>query len=67
MDARKYFEKYGFIYGIEQPSQLCGYSTKCIKFENIEMAIEWVTAGNKYYRFLGTKTDAKHCNLKIKR
>lgn len=32
MDARKYFDKNGFIYGIEEPTQLCGYSTKCIKF-----------------------------------
>ena len=66
MDFRKYFEKNGFVYGIEQPNQLCGYSTKCIRFDNIEMAVEWLTGGTKSFRFLGTKTDAKHCNLKNK-
>ena len=66
MDARKYFDKNDFIYGIEQPTQFCGYSTQCIKFTNIEKAIEWVTGGTNSFRYLGTKSDAKHCNLKLK-
>ena len=66
MNIRKYFEKQGFVYGIERPAQFCGYSTKCIKFTNLEMAIKWATGGTNSIRSLGTKSDAKNCNLKVK-
>ena len=64
MNIKKYFEKNGIVYGIEQPNKLCGYATQCIKFENWEQATDWINNNTKFFRYLGTKTDAKHANIK---
>ncbi len=64
MKTDTYFVKYNEIYGIEQPAMFCGYATKCIRFTDLEKAKAWVNEATGTYRFLGTKSDAQHSNIK---
>lgn len=64
MIPKNYFDKNGFIYGIESDYMFCGYSTACIKFTDFDEALKWVNEKTNTYRCLQTKTGAINCNLK---
>lgn len=66
MKADNYFNKYGEIYGLEAPSEHCGYATKCIRFTNYENAQKWVHENTNSFRHLDTKSSTKHLGSNIR-
>jgi hypothetical protein len=46
------FNKYGEIYGIEQPSKNSVYATRCLNFSDYEKAQEWAHENTVTYRYL---------------
>lgn len=66
MRADNYFNKYGEIYGIEQPSENCGYATRCIRFTNFENSQKWVHEKTNNFRYLDTKSSTKHLGANVR-